>query len=64
MKRVVGANLPQRSLCRVNPVDNIFFLKFKVFNVPSVARNCSIVPQQDVSTDPLELKLSLCGRPC
>ena len=25
-----------------------FFLKFKVFNVPSVARNYSIVPQQNV----------------
>ena len=24
-----------------------FFLNFKVFNVPSVARNCSVVPQQD-----------------
>ena len=26
-----------------------FFLKFKVFNVPSVARICSMVPQQDMS---------------
>ena len=25
-----------------------FFLKFKVFNIPSVAQNCSIKPQQDV----------------
>ena len=24
-------------------------LKFKVFNIPSVAQTCSIVPQQDVS---------------
>ena len=28
---------------------NKFFLNFRVFNVPSVARNCSIVPQQDLS---------------
>ena len=27
---------------------NFFFLKFKVFNVPSVAWNCSTVPQQVV----------------
>ena len=26
----------------------LFFIKFKVFNVSSVARNCSIVPLQDV----------------
>ena len=25
-----------------------FFLEFKVFNVPSVARNCSLLPQQDI----------------
>ena len=26
----------------------LFFLKFNVLNVPSVARDCSIVPQQDM----------------
>ena len=36
------------SLLSLFTVDNIFFLKFKVFNVPLVARNCSIVPQQDI----------------
>ena len=32
-----------------------FFLKFKVFSVPSVAWNCSIVPQQNVIISSLNL---------
>ena len=36
-----------------------FFLKFKVFNVSSVARHCSIVPQQDVGPVPFNSLLDM-----
>ena len=30
-------------------ISSFFFFKFKVFNVPQIARNCSKMPQQDIS---------------
>ena len=36
---------------------NFFSLKVKVFNVPTVARTCCIVPQQDLSVDDTYLLL-------
>ena len=47
LKGPLNPKQPTNQLNKLLFVPVFLFLKFKVFNIPSVARNCSIVPQQN-----------------